>query len=78
VKLKLLENLKKHCTGFLQTWSAVADTQSVSALNDGPAWVRGLGASRDDGEVTDTFQWCRDVDIVKVEPRSDLPLTTNR
>lgn len=49
------------CTGQVQRWSAIAAVQSGAAIAPGTAEACGVATTRQEGEVTDTFEWCRDV-----------------
>ncbi len=60
------------CTGELQPWSQTVSTSD--SLMNGPAEACGLTTTRDNGEVTDTFEWCKDVDLTTPEPSIYLPI----
>ncbi|MDX1664079.1 MAG: hypothetical protein R3272_09810 [Candidatus Promineifilaceae bacterium] len=47
------------CTGELQRWQLPATTITSVRLQAGPAEACGLATTRDAGEVTATFDWCR-------------------
>lgn len=66
--------LVQTCTGELQLWQQIATTEPGSSLGDGPAEACGVATTRADGLVTDSYQWCKAVDLITVEPRNYLPL----
>lgn len=61
------------CSGELQTWSGIATAVSSSSFANGPAESCGLATTRDNGYVTDTFAWCKDVDLVALTQEIYLP-----
>ncbi len=65
---------EQQCNGGLQTWSSVVTAVSTSSFGDGPAETCGLATTRDNGAVTDTFEWCKDVDLVTLTPAAFLPM----
>jgi hypothetical protein len=52
------------CTGELQQWSATVEATQPDRLVPGPARACGVATTRANGQLTDTFQWCRDVTLV--------------
>lgn len=68
-------DMQQACTGALQRWNAVATANTTSAFSDGAAEACGFATTRDgDGYVTDTFEWCKDVELVTLEEQVYLPL----
>ncbi|MCA9876041.1 MAG: hypothetical protein KC441_20350 [Anaerolineales bacterium] len=66
------------CNGETQMWQMTATAvTTTTVLVDGPAEACGLATTRADGSVTDTFDWCRDVDLVTVNPQNYLPIVLN-
>jgi len=61
------------CSGELQTWSSVATAVSATVFANGPAESCGLATTRANGYVTDTFEWCKDVDLVALTQEAYLP-----
>ena len=62
------------CTGEEQNWSAIATVHTISSLTAGMAEACGLATTRDNGSVTDTFDWCVDVDLVEADVSTYLPI----
>lgn len=62
------------CTGEEQNWSAIATVDTVDLLAAGTAEACGLATTRDNGSVTDTFDWCVDVDLVEADISTYLPI----
>ncbi|MGD8791063.1 MAG: hypothetical protein PVF47_00815 [Anaerolineae bacterium] len=63
------------CTGELQIWRMRAMADTTSSFADGPAEACGLATTRDAGYVTDTYDWCVDVDLIRLDHQIYLPLT---
>jgi hypothetical protein len=61
------------CTGELQLWDAAVSSDTTSSFTNGAAEACGLATTRNGGYVTDTFDWCRDVDLLRLEQRIFLP-----
>ena len=61
------------CSGELQMWSSVATAVSTSLFASGPAESCGLATTRANGYVTDTFEWCKDVDLMALTQEVYLP-----
>ncbi len=60
------------CTGELQHWTLDVSTNGSPPFTaTETAQACGLATTRDNGSVTDTLEWCRDVNVVM---RSYLPL----
>lgn len=59
------------CNGLLQHWYALAHADTPTLFSGGAAEVCGIATTHDSGEVTDTYEWCRDVTLVW---RSYLPV----
>ena len=53
------------CTGTNQTWAINTKTQGAATLVEGPAVAWALATTRDNGVITDSTQWKRDVTVVK-------------
>ncbi len=51
------------CTGDLQHWHLDVSTDSSMPLTAGSAEACGLATTRADGEVTDSYAWCREVNL---------------
>lgn len=51
------------CTGDLQHWHLDVSTDSSMPLTAGSAEACGLATTRADGEVTDSYAWCRKVNL---------------
>lgn len=49
------------CTGDLQLWSLPATITAGPNLEAAEAEACGVAVTRSNGDVTDTFEWCRDV-----------------
>lgn len=49
------------CTGQVQRWWAITTVPSGPALELGTAEACGVATTRQNGAVTDTFDWCREV-----------------
>lgn len=64
------------CNGELQFWNALASTVTTSDFTADAAEACGLATTSDDGYVTDTYAWCRDVDLIAVDPWIFLPIVT--
>ncbi|MCA9974040.1 MAG: hypothetical protein KC425_27700 [Anaerolineales bacterium] len=47
---------------------------STPAFTAGPAEACGLATSRAGSTITDTYAWCKDVDLVIVDQQIYLPL----
>lgn len=62
------------CTGEEQNWSTIATVDTVDSLAAGTAEACGLATTRDNGSVTDTFDWCVDVDLVEADISTYLPI----
>jgi hypothetical protein len=61
------------CTGELQTWSFAVTADTTPYFADGPAEACGLATTRDAGYVTDTYDWCKDVDLINLNHYLYLP-----
>ncbi|MGD2048721.1 MAG: hypothetical protein PVH03_04465 [Chloroflexota bacterium] len=61
------------CTGQLQNWSSVVTVDTTSSLTAGPAEACGFATARDGMDITDTFEWCKDVDLIELNQRVHLP-----
>lgn len=51
------------CSGELQNWTAVATAETSTPFEAAGARACGVATTRADGEVTDTYEWCRDVTL---------------
>jgi hypothetical protein len=71
-------NLEDTCTGELQIWRTRAAPTGADYLTAGPGEACGFAVTKDAGDVTDTYEWCRDVTLVELEPRSFLPVNIKR
>jgi hypothetical protein len=49
------------CSGDLQHWNLIAST--ATALRSGAAEACGLATTRAGNNVTDTYEWCREVEL---------------
>ncbi len=52
------------CTGERQIWDAIAPARGPAQFEVGPALACGLLRTRLRGQVTDSFQWCKNVTLV--------------
>jgi hypothetical protein len=52
------------CTGELQQWSVRAAADGADRFAAGPARACGVATTRSEGQITDTFEWCRDITLV--------------
>jgi hypothetical protein len=51
------------CTGDEQPWWAIADIATGPEMQIGTAEACGLAITRQEGEETDRFEWCTDVNL---------------
>lgn len=61
------------CTGQLQDWSSVVTVDTTNSLTAGPAEACGFATARDGMVITDTFEWCKDVDLIELNQNVHLP-----
>lgn len=61
------------CTGILQNWSSLATTVSTTSLAAGPAEACGFATTRENGYITDTYEWCLDMSLVSLDQQLYLP-----
>jgi hypothetical protein len=62
------------CTGELQTWSAMVTVDTTSSFASGAAEACGLATTSSGGYVTDSFDWCRDVELLRLERQIFVPV----
>jgi hypothetical protein len=62
------------CTGELQTWSVRVTANTTATLATAPGEACGLASTREGGYVTDTYDWCKDVDLLRLDQRVFLPV----
>lgn len=62
------------CTGVEQNWSALTTANTTDSFAEGTAEACGLATTQDNGSVTDTFDWCVDVDLVEADMPTYLPI----
>lgn len=66
--------LAQTCSGELQTWYFRVTADTPDSFTNAAAEACGLATTRDGGYVTGTFDWCKDVELVLLEPRLYLPM----
>ena len=62
------------CNGELQAWNAWATIDTSTLFETDPGEACGLATTRDNGYVTDTFDWCKSVDLIRLDSRVYLPI----
>jgi hypothetical protein len=62
------------CTGELQTWSALTTAATSDLFVNGAAEACGFATTREGEYVTDTFTWCKDVDLIALNEQTYLPI----
>lgn len=62
------------CSGELQTWSLRVTAHTTSSFATAAAEACGLATAREGAYVTDTFDWCKDVDLIRLDQRAYVPL----
>jgi hypothetical protein len=62
------------CTGEPQTWSAPVTAESTTSFATNPAEACGTATTYDGIYQTDTFDWCRDVDLIRMDHSDYLPM----
>jgi hypothetical protein len=55
--------IEEICTGNLQQWNLTATVITGTNLEATEAEACGVAVTRSNGYVTDSFKWCRDVDL---------------
>jgi hypothetical protein len=63
------------CTGELQTWSAWTTIDTSTLFVSDPGEACGLATTQENGYVTDTYDWCKPVDLIRLDSRVYLPIT---
>ncbi len=58
-------NLQTSCTGDIERWEINAHTQGAATFEEGPAVASAQATTRDNGVITDSVQWSRNVTVVK-------------
>lgn len=64
----------QNCNGMLQTWSAVTTATTSDLFVNGAAEACGFATTRDGTYITDTFNWCKDVNLVELNEQTYLPI----
>lgn len=54
---------QEECTGQRQTWAVRAAVEGSATLTAGPARACGMATTRAGNEITDAFEWCRDIEL---------------
>lgn len=62
------------CSGELQTWSLRVTAHTTSSFATAAAEACGLATTREGVYVTDTFDWCKDIDLIRLDQRAYVPL----
>lgn len=62
------------CTGVFQTWSTLVTSVTTDTFVADPAQACGLATTYDGIYPTDTYDWCRDVDLIRLDHRDYLPM----
>lgn len=66
------------CTGQYHTWSGVAETFTAEPMVNGEAEACGVATTRDtEGMVTDTYEWCVEVNIQELNEPFYTPIMLN-
>jgi hypothetical protein len=63
------------CTGELQTWSLLVAANTSASFSSAAGQACGLATTRSGGYVTDSFDWCKDVDLLRLDQQLYLPVT---
>lgn len=65
------------CSGQLQNWRVTVAPVGPYLFSEGAAEACGFATTRDAGNITDTYEWCRDVALVVVTPRVYVPMSAD-
>lgn len=61
------------CSGELQQWTFTVTTDTTDYFVNAPGEACGFATTRENGTVTDTYEWCKDIELAAVTSQLYLP-----